>query len=31
MVKVYIETYGCALNKSDEALMIAKLLERVIE
>ncbi len=28
MVKVYIETYGCALNKSDEALMIAKLLER---
>jgi MiaB-like tRNA modifying enzyme len=28
MVKVYIETYGCALNRSDEAIMISKLIER---
>ncbi|WP_440060182.1 tRNA (N(6)-L-threonylcarbamoyladenosine(37)-C(2))-methylthiotransferase [Thermogladius sp. 4427co] len=27
-MKVYIETYGCALNKSDEALMINTLLSR---
>ncbi|MEM4101335.1 MAG: tRNA (N(6)-L-threonylcarbamoyladenosine(37)-C(2))-methylthiotransferase [Desulfurococcaceae archaeon] len=27
-MKVYIETYGCALNKSDEALMISALMSR---
>ncbi|MEM4662014.1 MAG: 2-methylthioadenine synthetase, partial [Desulfurococcaceae archaeon] len=27
-LKVYIETYGCALNKSDEALMINSLESR---
>ncbi|MEM1879312.1 MAG: tRNA (N(6)-L-threonylcarbamoyladenosine(37)-C(2))-methylthiotransferase, partial [Desulfurococcaceae archaeon] len=27
-MKVYIETYGCALNKSDEALMMSALMSR---
>lgn len=27
-LKVYIETYGCALNKSDEALMVSTLKKR---